>query len=547
MTKESQKRAGRRTGAQALVESLERAGTEVVFGYPGGNVVDIFDCLGSAKFRFVLGRHEQGSVHMADGYARATGRPGVALVTSGPGATNAITGLATANVDGVPLVLISGQVPLSQIGTDAFQEADMSGICRAATKHCFLVQKADEIPETVAEAFYIATHGKPGAVVIDLPRNVQEELTSARYPERISLRAYHPECAATPREVGRLAKLLNEAARPVIYAGGGVIAAEAASDVTAIAHKAEIPVVTTLMGIGSIAESDPLALGMAGVYGGAAANTALREADLILALGVRFNDRVTGTRPAGHRARIVHVDCDPSSIDKNVRVSLGIVADIKDLLTVVNSRVRAARHAAWAGRLAKLRRDEETAVVPTRRGTVDPRAVVREIFRATAGRALLVTDVGQNQMWCARHFRHSLPRHFLTSGGMGTMGFGIPAAIGAQIAKPDHRVVAVLGDGGAQMTSEELQVAADEKLPIVFVVMNNRRLGMVRQMQDESFGGRHLGTVITSPDFTKLAKAYGLSAWRVTDGAKLGETVRRAVKSRRPSLVEVAIDEEANV
>ena len=295
------RRTGTRTGAEALVDALERAGAEVVFGYPGANVVDVYTRLQKAKFRFVLGRHEQGCTHMADGYARATGRPGVVVVTSGPGATNAITGLATANVDGVPLVLISGQVPLSQIGTDAFQEADMTGICRAATKHSFLVKSADEIPETVAQAFYIATHGKPGAVVIDVPKNVQEEMTAAQYPERISLRAYHPEHAASTAEVNRFAKLLNEAKRPVLFAGGGVIAANAAKDVAALARRANVPVVTTLMGIGSFDEADPLSLGMAGMYGTFAANTALASADVIIALGVRFNDRVTGDSGFGFR------------------------------------------------------------------------------------------------------------------------------------------------------------------------------------------------------------------------------------------------------
>ena len=499
-----------RPGAEALVEALERAGTEVVFGYPGANVVDIYERLRSAKFRFVLGRHEQGCTHAADGYARATGRPGVAVVTSGPGATNAITGLATANVDGVPMVLISGQVPLSQIGTDAFQEADMTGICRGATKHSFLVKSADEIPETVAEAFYIATHGKPGAVVIDLPKNVQEELTSAQYPERISLRAYHPECAATTTQVNRLARLINEAKRPVILAGGGVIASNAAADVAALAKKAGIPVATTLMGIGSFDENEPLSLGMVGLYGTPQANAAIDAADLILALGVRFNDRVTGPCAArfGRRAKIVHVDCDPSSIDKNVPVSLGIVADIKDLLTTVASRVKPNRGEGGRWKVE---------------GTPQPLNL-----QPLPDDAIIVTDVGENQMWCARQLTHSRPRHFISSGGMGTMGFAIPAAIGAAIARPDRKVIAIMGDGGAQMTSEELIVAVQEKLPIVFVVLNNRCLGMVREMP------------ISSPDFVRLAAAYGLSGVRV-DAAGAEKAIARALRKRRPTLVEVMI------
>ena len=531
-----------RTGARALVESLERAGVEVVFGYPGGNVIDIFDNLKSAKFRFVLAGHEQGATHMADGYARASGRPGVVLVTSGPGATNAITGLATANVDGVPLVLISGQVPLSQIGTDAFQEADMTGICRGATKHSFLVQHADEIPETVAQAFYIATHGKPGAVVIDLPRNVQEELTSAAYPERISFRAYHPECAATRQQVNRLARLVNEAKRPVLYAGGGVVASGAAADLAALAHKAEIPVATSLMGIGAFDESDPLALGMSGIYGTKAANAALADADLVLALGVRFNDRMTAAVARSRRTRIVHVDCDPSSIEKNVSVDLGITADIKELLTTVFSRIRANRHAEWAAKLRVLRAQHPPKITPIHPGVIMPQTVVDAVAEVTQGEALVVTDVGQHQMWAARRYPHRHARHFLTSGGMGTMGFGIPAAIGAAIARPDEKVVALLGDGGAQMTSEELLVAVRERLPITFVIFNNNALGMIRQMQKQYFVGE-----FTNPDFVLLAKAHGLQAERVTAEAKLVPALRKAVKAKCPRLVEVLVEGEAKV
>ena len=528
------KTRGMRSGAEALVEALERAGTEVVFGYPGANIVDVFGRLRTAKFRFVLGRHEQGCTHMADGYARATGRPGVVVVTSGPGATNAITGLATANVDGVPMVLISGQVPLSQIGTDAFQEADMTGICRAATKHSFLVKSADEIPETVAQAFYIATHGKPGAVVIDVPKNVQEELTAAQYPERISLRAYHPEHAATTAQVSRLAKYLNEAKRPVIYAGGGVIAANAAKDVAALAKRAGIPVATSLMGIGSFDEGDPLSLGLAGMYGTSAANAALKSADVIIALGVRFNDRVTGYNILRNvvKVKIVHVDCDPSSIDKNVTVDLGIVADIKDLLTTVNSRVKPNARAAWLKQIARWKCAGETPAPRTRSATVGravpARRVIESIWNATKGLALLVADVGDHQMACARCFRHSHPRHFLSSGGMGTMGFAIPAAIGAAIAKPDHKVVAVVGDGGAQMTSEELIVAVEERLPIAFVVMNNRALGMVN-------------TPIVSPDFVKLAQAHGMRGVRVADSRKLDAAIAKAVRAKAPILIEVEV------
>ena len=396
----------KRSGSKALVEALERVGADIVFGYPGGNVIDIFDELSRSSFRFVLGRHEQGCVHMADGYARASGRPAVVMVTSGPGLTNTITGLGAANMDGVPMVLVCGQVPLDQIGTDAFQEADTTGLTRAVSKHNFLVHSADEIPETVAQAFYIATHGKPGPVVIDVPRDCQQALTAAEYPERVVLRAYHPEVSATASQVGRLAKLVNGAKRPVILAGGGVIASGASEDVATLAHKAGIPA-------------------------------------------------------------------------------------------------------------------------------------------ATKGKAIVVTDVGQHQIWAAKVFKHTRPRHFITSGGMGAMGFGIPAAIGAALARPDSKVVAFLGDGGAQMTAEELLVAVELRLPVTFVVLSNGSLGLVRQMQRHMCGGNYFATDISSPDFVKLAAAYGMRGFRVADGTKLDAVLARAAGARKPTLVEVVVDREA--
>ena len=555
-----------KSGAQALVDSLAKAGTEVLFGYPGGQALDIFNCLPEAPFQFILGRHEQGCVHMADGYARSLGKVGVCLVTSGPGATNTITGLATANMDGVPLVCITGQVPMSQIGTDAFQEADMSGICRAVTKHSFLVQSADEIPETVAEAFYIATHGKPGPVVIDIPKNVQRAMTSAQYPERVSLRAYHPESMAPSSQMTRFAKLVNEAKRPVLYAGGGVIAAGAANDLARLAHKAQIPVATTLMGLGAFDEHDPLSLRFAGMHGAYAANMAIDQADLIVALGVRFSDRVTGKLAAyAHHAKMIHVDCDPSSIGKNVPVDLGIVADVKDVLTTVNSRIRHAEHGEWLARIDEWRRKHPISYSPMHKNVIMPQQVIESIDRASRGRAVIVTDVGQHQMWSAQFFRHNRARHFLTSGGMGTMGFGIPAAIGAAIARPDHKTVAVCGDGGAQMTFEEVVVAVEHKLPVTFVVINNECLGMVRQWQELFYGKRYSGSILSMkgrlanerieqdlkydylPDMKRLAEAHGAEAYRVIDPAKLDSTIRKAMNSKRTTFVEVIVEPRANV
>ena len=537
----------KRSGSKALVEALERVGADIVFGYPGGNVIDIFDELSRSSFRFVLGRHEQGCVHMADGYARASGRPAVVMVTSGPGLTNTITGLGAANMDGVPMVLVCGQVPLDQIGTDAFQEADTTGLTRAVSKHNFLVHSADEIPETVAQAFYIATHGKPGPVVIDVPRDCQQALTAAEYPERVVLRAYHPEVSATASQVGRLAKLVNGAKRPVILAGGGVIASGASEDVATLAHKAGIPVATTLMGIGSFDETDPLSLGLAGLHGEFAANAAIAEADLLLALGVRFNDRVTGRSSAkfARRAKIVHVDCDPASINKNVSVDLGIAADVKELLMTVDSRIRPAQHPDWLAAIDARRRPRAEGVRPLHRGVIMPQAVVESVYAATKGKAIVVTDVGQHQIWAAKVFKHTRPRHFITSGGMGAMGFGIPAAIGAALARPDSKVVAFLGDGGAQMTAEELLVAVELRLPVTFVVLSNGSLGLVRQMQRHMCGGNYFATDISSPDFVKLAAAYGMRGFRVADGAKLDAVLARAAGSRKPTLVEVVVDREA--
>ena len=515
------RQAASRTGARALVDGLVREGAQVLFGYPGGNVLDLFDALRLSPIRFVLARHEQGAVHMADGYARASGKVGLVFVTSGPGLTNAITGLGCAALDGVPLILVCGQVPLNQMGTDAFQEADTVGLTRSVSKHNFLVKSADEIPETIAQAFYIATHGKPGPVVIDVPIDCQKAPCAALAPSRVCLRAYHPDSHATGREISRLAKLVNDASRPLIYAGGGVIASEASDDVRALAEKAEIPVVTTMMGLGAMDERHPLALGMGGLYASDRAREAVRSADVVLALGVRFNDRTVGpTRLFAPRAKIVHVDCDASAINRNVPVDLGIVADVKDVLATVDSRIRPARHDSWLKQLhAKPAQTKDAAGFP-----LD---------------AIVTTDVGDHQLWAARHLVHAHPRRFLSSGGLGAMGFGIPAAIGAKIARPDLPVVALVGDGGAQMTGEELIVAAQEGLPIVFVVFVNRTLELVREMQKTSYGGRFFATDLLCPDFVALAKASRLRAVRITSLAALGPAVRRALRVKRPTLVEV--------
>lgn len=555
----------KRTGAAALVEALEAAGTEVLFGYPGSTVLEIFDHLTRARFPFVLARHEQGALHMADGYARATGRSGVAIVTSGPGVTNAVTGLATANMDGIPLVVITGQVPLDQIGTDAFQEADTSGITRAVSKHNFLVQRADEIPEIVAQAFYIATHGKPGPVVIDVPRNCQEEETAARRPERLSFRAYHPEFSASAQDIATLARLVNTSRRPVLYCGGGVIAAAAADDVAALAHRADIPVATTLMGLGAFDSTDSLSLGMAGMHGAWCANCAIAGCDLLIALGVRFSDRVTARlEEYAPKAKIVQVDCDPASVGKNVSVDLGIIADVKDVLRTVASRVREARHADWQARIAKWRAEHPLTYASAAAGVIAPQEAISCVTRLAGDAAIIVTDVGQHQMWCAQYGAPRHPRHFLTSGGMGTMGFGIPAALGAAFAHPDRRVVAVCGDGGAQMTFEEVVVAVEHELDVKIVIINNGALGMVRQSQAFFYQGNYSATILTTegrtpneqirrksatywPDFVRLATASGARGLRIVEPARLMPDLKRAFAWKGPVVIEIQVDPSANV
>lgn len=547
MGKEKPSAAKKRTGAEALVESLSLAGADTVFGYPGGNVVDVFDALASSPLRFVLGRHEQGCVHMADGYARSLGKVGVVVVTSGPGLTNAITGLGTANIDSVPLVLICGQVPLCQMGTDAFQESDTTGLTRAVTKHNFLVKRADEIPRTVAEAFFIATHGKPGTVVIDVPKDVQEQFTSARYPAKVTLRAYHPERAPVPRDVRRLARLLNEAERPLIYAGGGVISSGASDDVVALARKTGAPVATTMMGIGVISAGEGLSLGMSGVHGTARANYAMAGADLVLALGVRFNDRATGTDAfAPSRAsRIVHVDCDPSSIGKNVRVKFGITADVRELLAELSPLVKTSSHGKWLDEISSVR---EKAPPGTKgKGTIHPSAVVAALSAYVTPETTVVTDVGQHQLWVVRGLGDIRPRRFLAPGGMGTMGFAVPAAIGAALARDGEKVISFVGDGGAQMTFEEIIVAAERSLPVVFVVFENRTLGLVRQMQLSRPGAGAFATEMRCPDFVRLASAYGVKAYRASDEKSLEKALSLAVRARGPVLVEVMVDAEADV
>ena len=565
MKKKETQETGARSGAQCVVDGLEHAGCEVVFGYPGGTVLDIFNVLCLSPVHFILARHEQGAVHMADGYARATGKPGVCLVTSGPGATNTVTGLATANMDGVPLVCITGQVALSAIGNDAFQEADTIGITRAVTKHNTLVRSADDVPTAIAEAFYIASSGKPGPVLIDIPKDVQRQLTAARPPESVSLRSYNPRTAIGPDALAALAEAINRSERPVLYVGGGAITANASGPLTEIARKANIPVTTTLMGLGAFPEDDPLALCMLGMHGTAVANLAVSRCDLLIALGARFDDRVTGKiSEFAPEAKIAHIDIDPSSIGKSVRVDFPIRGDAREAIEGLLPLVRPHDHAAWRAELAAIKQKYPLKYAASDT-VIQPMFVLEEIDRLRKGKGIIVTDVGQHQMWATQFIRYVQPRSFISSGGLGTMGFGLPAAIGAQLARPGELVVAICGDGGIQMNAQELVVAVEHAIPVKTIILNNGHLGMVRQWQQMFYGKRysavvlgsskrptneritHAGPAVYRPDFVKLAEAHGMAAARITWPAEVGPTLERAFADPHPWLIECIVDPEANV
>jgi acetolactate synthase-1/2/3 large subunit len=551
-----------RTGAACIIESLEKAGVDTVFGLPGGQVLNIFAELYDSPLQFILARHEQGATHMADGYARATGKPGFCLVTSGPGATNTITGLATAHMDGVPMVCMSGQVPSHMIGNDAFQEADTVGITRPVTKHNYLVKSADEIPATIAEAFHIASTGKPGPVMIDVPRDAQQGMTDATYPEHVEMRGYKPSTEGHPKQIKKLAEAINKAKKPLLYVGGGVIAGNAAAELTELARKAKIPVTTTLLGLGAFPETDPLALRMLGMHGSVGANSAVSECDLLIAVGARFDDRVTGKisefSPKSIKA---HIDIDPSSIDKSVLIDIPVVGDARSVLTKLIPQVEAIERTEWLGQIAEWNRDfpftfdrDATEILP--------QYVIEQIYETTKGDATIVTDVGQHQMWAAHFFKYTKPRTFLSSGGLGTMGYGLPAAIGAQIANRDATVVTISGDGSIQMNFQELVVAVEHELPVITVILNNGYLGMVRQWQEMFFKRQYSASVLGQsgrpdtkrdendeylPDFVKMAEAHGAMGIRVTEKSDVTPALQKAIKARRPVVIECIVRGEENV
>ncbi len=553
-----------RKGAKCVIDAIADAGVKTVFGLPGGTVLDIFSELYRAPFEFILVRHEQGAVHMADGYARATGKPGCCIVTSGPGATNAVTGLATANMDGIPIVCISGQVPSSMIGNDAFQEADTTGITRAVTKHNYLVKRVDDLPDIIAEAFHVAQSGRPGPVLIDIPKDIQQQQTSIVASGQVDRRGFKPVYEPDPRQIAALIKAINNSRKPVILAGGGVIGGNASAELTAFARKAKIPVTTTLMGIGGFPDTDPLALRMPGMHGSVAANQAISECDLIISIGARYDDRVTGkvSRFAPHALK-AHVDIDPSAISKSVPVDIPVIGHVKPVLKELTRLVDSVNRKEWLTQCQKWSSEFPFAYDETTTELL-PQFVIDKIDEVTKGDAIIVTDVGQHQMWAAHFYHYTKPRTFITSGGLGTMGFGLPAAIGVQSAFRNRKVVTISGDGSIQMNFQELVVAVEHDLPITVVILNNGYLGMVRQWQEmfykKEYSAVRLGQDLRNksekikpkppaylPDFVKLAEAHGAVGMRVTKQHEVTTALKKALALQRPVVVECIVKPDENV
>ena len=545
------------SGAQALIKSLEKEGVDVMFGYPGGQIMPVYDVLLDSKIKHILTRHEQGAAHAADGYARATGKVGVCMSTSGPGATNLVTGIATANMDSVPLVAIAGQVATHVIGTDAFQEADTTGITLPVVKHNYLIMRPEDIARTVQEAFLLASTGRPGAVVIDMPSDVSRTQVDFRYPDKLtSLPGYRPTTKGHNRQIKEAARLILAAKQPVIYAGGGVITAEASEELRQLARLRDLPVTTTLLGKGAFPETDGLSLGMLGMHGTSYANFVMMKTDLILAIGARFDDRITGRLDTfAPHAKIIHIDIDPAEIGKNVSVDVPIVGDarkvLKDLLAALKPKVAESGPpdtSAWHKQIREWKKEYPLSIPP---GGLRPQFVVDEIYRVTHGKATIVTDVGQHQMWSAQFYKCSKPRQFISSGGLGTMGFGLPAAIGAKIGKPGSRVVNIAGDGSIQMNSQELATAVLNNVAITIAVINNGYLGMVRQWQELFYNKRYSHTHLRrgeSPDFVKLAEAYGALGMRVTEANQVEQALKEAFKVKNgPVLIDFMVEEEENV
>ncbi len=545
----------KRTGAQIILDCLEKEGVQHIFGYPGGAVIDIYDELTRRpNLKHYLVRHEQAAVHAADGYARAADKVGVALVTSGPGATNTVTGIASAYMDSIPIVVFTGQVPTALIGNDAFQEVDIVGITRPCTKHNYLVTDIKHLARTIHEAFYIARSGRPGPVLVDLPKNVQQAsmVPEPINPKEIKIPSYQPTLHANPRQVKRALDLILEAKQPVLYTGGGIIHSNASTELLKFAEALQIPVTSTLMGLGGFPGVHPLWLGMLGMHGTYAANMAVANSDVLIAVGARFDDRVTGRLDAfAPHAKIIHIDVDPSSISKNVVVDIPIVGDCKDALHQLNNLVKKEETRDWAAIreewLERIRAWDKKHPLKYKKSkdVIKPQFVVEKLWEVTGGDAYITTEVGQNQMWAAQFFRFKRARQFMTSGGLGAMGYGFPAAMGVQVAKPDAVVIDIAGDGSILMNIQELTTVVENNLPVKIAILNNNFLGMVRQWQQLLYDRRYSATDLSAqPDFVKVAEAFGAVGLRATKPEEVEPVIRQAMETPRPVVMDFVVDRE---
>jgi acetolactate synthase I/II/III large subunit len=541
----------KKTGAQIIWECLMRQGVGTVFGYPGGAILPAYDAMTQYPIRHILVRHEQGATHMADGFARATGQVGVAVATSGPGATNMVTGIATAMLDSSPIVCITGQVGSKLIGSDAFQETDITGVTLPITKHNYLVTRAEDVAPTIREAFHVAASGRPGPVLIDITKDAQQSSCEFDWDgAEPKLGGYRPDHRPAPSDFKRAIELIREAKRPLILAGRGIIQSGATEQVVAFAEQTETPIAMTLLGLGGIAANHPLNLGMMGMHGEAWVNTAIQEADLLLAFGMRFDDRVTGNlKTYAPHARKIHIEIDPAEVNKNVRVDVALVGDLREVLVDLLPHVPATQHVEWLARIQELKGDSAVRDIQNLpdNGHLYAAHVINDLWRETDGNAIVVTDVGQHQMWEAQYYKHNTPRSLITSGGLGTMGFALPAAIGAKVAKPDAEVWVVVGDGGFQMTMCELATVMQENIDINVAIINNGYLGMVRQWQEFFYEKRYAATPLANPNFTKLAEAFGLTGITVTRRSEVVPAVKAARNHKGGVVIDFQVEQEDSV
>ncbi len=545
---------GKITGSQALLESLVREGVSVIFGYPGGAIMPVYDALYNYKdkLRHILVRHEQGAGHAAEGYARVTGRPGVALVTSGPGATNLVTAIADAMIDSVPIVCITGQVSMSVLGTDAFQEVDVIGVTTPITKWNYQVTKAEEIPEVIAKAFYIAGTGRPGPVVIDITKNAQQDLMEFYYPKKVEIIGYQPTTQPNIKQIKLAADLINKAKKPYMFIGHGILISNATSEVMDLVEKTGMPVASTLHGLSAIPANHPLYAGMLGMHGNYGPNMLTQDADVILAVGMRFDDRVTGRlSDYAKKAKVIHIDIDPAELNKNVQAFVPIVSDAKPALSALIKYVNKNTHTAWVNEFKKADKKEEEKVhiheFKNDKDGIKMAQVIKMLSNKTKGDAIIVADVGQHQMKAARYFEYKNPHSYITSGGAGTMGFALPASMGAKVAAPRKEVIAIIGDGSFQMTIQELATIAQEGLPVKVILLNNNFLGMVRQWQEMFYEKRYSFTNLKNPDFIAVTKGFGIKAEKVIDIKDLSAAMDRMLDSKEAFLLEVEVKKEENV